>query len=417
MPSTQRYLSVTESMFASIAGPPVVTSLAVDGAIEPTILGRALSTLAAQYPLLRGQIVRDDAGFLLRILEDQTPTLTIHHGTEDVALTEINTPLRLDRQVARATLAGNGTTSTITLGMDHSVTDGGLLVALMYKLLDNYTTLAAGDTPQQTSPDDLPPSLDTMLAGQFSDEEIATFITQTAARTEHSPPATLPTLAAVRENATPSDFAVHNITLTAQAMTDILTTAQKNGLPAHGLISGAILAALRAQLEPATEPLTLALTSTVNLRDRLIPPLAPDAQLCCSGVVPVFVTTPHPADPLALGRQITTQLYTAIDRCEPQKFILAWNRLNAVLRPPTSVAISNLGQLDTPPTPPGIQVTANRFLGPVPGSVPLIWTHITDGRLTLDLGYNRSFLTDQQMTNLANGIRSTLAHAVASTAA
>jgi hypothetical protein len=32
----------------------------------------------------------------------------------------------------------------------------------------------------------------------------------------------------------------------------------------------------------------------------------------------------------------------------------------------------------------------------------------TDGRLTLDLIYNRSVLTDQQMTNLANGIKSTL---------
>jgi uncharacterized membrane protein YqaE (UPF0057 family) len=49
MTSTQRYLSVTESMLASLFGPPVMVSLTVDGIIEPTILNRALTTLAAQY--------------------------------------------------------------------------------------------------------------------------------------------------------------------------------------------------------------------------------------------------------------------------------------------------------------------------------------------------------------------------------
>lgn len=416
MPSMQRYLSVAESMFVSISRPPIVASLTVDGVIEPDILSRALTTLAAQYPLLRGQIVRDDTGFLLRIIEDQIPTLAVHHGAEDTVLAEINTPLQLDRQVARTVLECNDTNSTITLAMDHSVSDGCLLTSLMHKLLDNYTTLAARNTLPPTPPNDVPPSLDTMLAGQFSDEEIAAFITQTAVLTEQSSPATLPTLTAARENATPSDFAVRNIAFTAQATTKILTTA-KNGLSAHGLISGAIVTALQAQLEPATEPLALALTFTVNLRDRLIPPVAPDAQLWCVGVVWVLVTTPRPADPLALGRQITTQVHAAIDHGDPQKWVLARNRLNALLIPPTSVVITNLGRLDTPPTPRGIQVIANRVLSSAPGSIPLILASTTDGRLTLDLCYNRSFLTDQQMANLANGITSTLAHATANTAA
>jgi phenolphthiocerol/phthiocerol/phthiodiolone dimycocerosyl transferase len=405
MPSTQRYLSVTESLFASSASLPGVASFTVDGIIEPTILNRALTTLAAQYPVLRGQIVRDNTGFLLRI-EDQIPTLTVHHGAEDTTLAEINTPLQLDRQVARTVLSRDGANSTITLAMDHSVADGRLTVTLLYKLLDNYTMLAAGNTPPPTPPDDLPPPLDTRLAGQFSDEEIATFITQTL--TKKSPVATLPTLAAARENTAPSGFAVRTIAFTAQATTEILTTAKKNALFAHGLISGAILAALRAQLEPATEPLTLAIASPVDLRDRLTPPLAPDAQLCCIGRVWVFVTTPHPADPLALGRQIITQLHTAIGNGDPQKWILAKNHLDAVLMPPTSVGISDLGRLPTPPTPRGIRVTASRALGTYPGPIPLIFVSITGGRLTLDLVYDRSLLTDQQMTDLANGIELTL---------
>jgi hypothetical protein len=39
---------------------------------------------------------------------------------------------------------------------------------------------------------------------------------------------------------------------------------------------------------------------------------------------------------------------------------------------------------------------------------PLIFVSTTSGLLTLDLVYNRSFLTDQQMTDLADGIESTL---------
>lgn len=407
MPSTQRYLSVTESLPASNARLPGVASLTVDGIIEPTILSHALTTLAAQYPLLRGQIVRDDTGFLLRIIEDQNPTLTVRHGAEDVVLAEINTPLQLDRQVVRTVLSHDGTNSTVTLAMDHSVTDGRLTATMLYRLLENYTMLAAGNAPPPTSTDDLPPPLDSMLAGQFSDEEIATFITQTLARTERSPVATLPALAAASENTAPSDFAVRTIAFTAQATTEILTTAKKNGVFAHGLISGAILAALRAQLEPATEPMTLSVASPVDLRDRLTPALAPDAQLCCVGRVWVFVTTSHPADPFALGRQIITQLHTAIGNDDPQKWILAMNHLNAVLMSPTSVGISDLGRLATPPTPSGIQVTASRVLATYPGSMPLIFANSTGGRLTLDLVYHRSFLTDQQMTNLANDIEST----------
>jgi hypothetical protein len=292
--------------------------------------------------------------------------------------------------------------------MDHSVTDGRLITTLLHKLLDNYTTLAAGNTPPSPSTDDLPPPLDTRLAGQFSDEEIATFITQTVALTEQSPVATLPTLAAASENTTPSGFAVRTIAFTAQATTEILTTAKKNALFAHGLISGAILAALRAQLERATEPITLAISLPVDLRDRLTPPLAPDAQLSCVGRVWVSVTTPHPADPLMLGRQIITRVHTAIGNDDPQKSIVAMNHLNTVRMPPTSVVISDIGRLATPPTPSGMQVTANRVLIAYPGPTPLIIVSITGGRLTLDLVYNRSFLIDQQMTDLANGIELTL---------
>ncbi|MGH3721377.1 MAG: phthiocerol/phthiodiolone dimycocerosyl transferase family protein [Pseudonocardiaceae bacterium] len=380
----------------------------MDGVIEPTILSRALTTLAAQYPLLRGQIFRDDTGFLLRVIEDQIPTLTVHRRAEDALLVEINTPLQLDRQVVRTVLSHDGTNSTIMLAIDHSVTDARLLATLLYRLLDNYTTLAAGNTLRQTPADDLPPSLDTRLAGRFSDEEIATFITQTVALTEQSPATTLPSLAAANENTAPSDFAVRNIAFTAQTTTEILITAKKNGLSAHGLISGSILAALRAQLEPATEPITLALTSSVDLRHRLIPPVAPDAQLCCVGLVSVFVATPRSADPLVLGRQITTQVHTAIERGDPQKRILAGSHLEAILMPSTSVGVTNLGQLATPPTPSGIQVTASRVLTTSPGPIPLVFVNTTGGRLTLDLVYNRSFLTDQQMTDLADGIESTL---------
>lgn len=408
MLSTQRYLSVTESLLASVGRPPIVASVTVDAVLEPTILSRALTTLAAQYPLLRGQILQDDTGSLLRIAEDQIPGLTIHHGAEDkskdVVLVEINTPLPLNQQVVRTALSRDGTNSTITLAMDHSVADGRLLVTLIHKLLDNYTILVTGKTPRQTSVADLPPSLETRLAGQFSDEEIAGFITQTVSLAEQFPVVTLPALAAARENTTSFDFAVRNIVFTAQATTEILITAKENGMSAHGLISGVILAALRAQLKPATEPITLAVGSGVDLRHRLIPPVAPDAQQCCASGVSVLVTAPHPTDLIALGRQITTRVHAAINNSDPQKLILAMKHLNAFVTAPASIGVTNLGQLAIPPTPSGIRVIANRILGPSKGSIPLIYVNTTDGRLTLDLAYNRSFLTDQQMTDLANGI-------------
>jgi phenolphthiocerol/phthiocerol/phthiodiolone dimycocerosyl transferase len=408
MPSTQRYLSVIESLTLDTRS-TAVASVTVDGVIKPTILSRALTTLAARYPLLRSQIIRDDTGFLLRIIEGQTPTLMVHRGAEDVLLAELNTPLRLDRQVVRTVLSHDGTNSTITLSIDHSFADGCLIAALLNELLGNYTTLAAGMTPGRMPTEDFPPSLDTRLAGQFSHEEIATFITQTTvALTKQPRPARLPSLAATNANTAPPDFAVRNITFTAQTTTKIFTITKKKGLTTHGLICGAILAALRARLEPATEPITLAVKSPVNLRRRLIPPITPNAQLSCLGGVTVFVTAPHPADALALGRQITTQIHTAIDNGDPQKWILARNHSDAILKPSTSVTVSNLGRLATPPTPSGIEITASRFLTTFPEPIPLIIAHTASGRLTLDLVYDRSFLTDQQMADLANGIEITL---------
>ena len=405
----QRYLSVIESLNASSTRPPGVASLTVDGIIEPTILSAALTALAVRYPVLRGQILRDDNGFLLRISEDEIPTLrTIDGSAEDVLLAEVNAPLPIDRQVARTVLSHDGTSSTITFCADHSIADGYLIASLLYELLDNYTLLAAGDTPRLTPSGDLFPSLDTMLADRFSEEEIVTFMAKTVAVAEQSSATLLPSLASGAE-IMPFVFAVRNISFTARTTTEILIVAKKNGLSAHSLISGAVLAALRAQLKPADEPITLAVACPVDLRRRLIPPIALNAQLCCVGRVSVYVSTSHPADPRVLGRQIMAQVRAAIDNGDPEKWILAMNHGgDAIAIPLPSVVVSNLGRLATPPTPSKIKVVACRVLTAYPGPIPLIFVNTTKSRLTLDMVYDRSFLTDQQMSLLGDDIKSTL---------
>ena len=404
----QRYLSVTESLNASSTRPPGVASLTVDGFIEPTILNCALTALAMRYPVLRGQILRDDNGFLLRISEDEIPTLrTVDGSAEDVLLAEINAPLPIDRQVARTVLSRDGTSSTITLCADHSIADGYLIATFLYELLDNYTLLAARNTPRLTPTGDLFPSLDTMLTDRFSDEEIVTFIAETVAVAEQSSAIVLPSLAS-SARITPSVFSVRNISFTARTTTEILIVAKKNGLSAHSLISGAVVAALRAQLKPADEPITLAVACPVDLRRRLIPPVALNAQLCCVGRVSVYVSASHPADPRALGQQIMAQVRAAIENGDPEKWVLAMNHGDAIAIPPPSVVVSNLGRLATPPTPSEIQVVACRFLTAYPGPIPLIFVNTTGSRLTLDMVYDRSFLTDQQMSLLSDDIKRTL---------
>jgi hypothetical protein len=152
-----------------------------------------------------------------------------------------------------------------------------------------------------------------------------------------------------------------------------LITAKENGMSAHGLISGVILAALRARLELATEPITLAVSSPIDLRHRLSPSVAPDAQLCGASAVVVFVTAPHPADPLALGRQVTTRVHTAIDNGDPQKWVTAMSHPDLVLRPSTSAIVSSRLAGHAPYTQrhPGHRM---------PSSVDLPRTHPTDLR-------------------------------------
>ncbi|MGY2062882.1 hypothetical protein ACW9HQ_49025, partial [Nocardia gipuzkoensis] len=68
-------------------------------------------------------------------------------------------------------------------------------------------------------------------------------------------------------------------------------------------------------------------------------------------------------------------------------------------------SISNLGELDPPTLPAGTELRSIRFGTSVPAPFPILFAATTDGHLGLEIVYDRTYFTDEQMTELAADIR------------
>ncbi len=316
---------------------------------------------------------------------------------DDPFAMELNTALVRDRGIARAGLFRYDGDSVVSLVIDHCVADGHLTMTLLSKLLGYYTAATEGRSPHPVAGRGLEPSLDARFDGRYGAAE------QLPAILERFTPAALPTPALGRPAPT-SRYGVGHLHLDRVATTALKHQARSRGGTVGALLSGTVAAELSTMIHG---PFLIAFP--VDLRSRVQPRLRPDTELLSIGMLVAEVDPTEPVDSAELGRRISAQLTAGLDNALPQKGIVALKAPDAI--PPQAHAamlISNLGVVEAPPLPTGTELRSIRFGTTHPHPSPLLFASTTDGRLELDLVYDRTYFTDEQMTRLADGIHQRL---------
>jgi hypothetical protein len=209
-------------------------------------------------------------------------------------------------------------------------------------------------------------------------------------RAEPAPVLTLTTGAAPGGQAPPTGFAVHPRRFDRALTSGLVKAGRENKLSVTALLSGVFARVLRTRASADAGALACALGYPVDLRRRVTPPLAPDGQVCGLGLCSVTVDVRADDDPILVGRRFGADLQAALDRDEPQRALLA-QRLDPFSPPPImSTLISSIGVVDDPAPLDGASVRNIRFGTTCPGPVPALNISTVDGRLGVDLVYDRS---------------------------
>ncbi|RDI68401.1 phthiocerol/phthiodiolone dimycocerosyl transferase family protein [Nocardia pseudobrasiliensis] len=391
----QRRLSPGEASLINADVGAVVAQARIDGVVEPAILEQALHTLAEDHPLLRSRIIDDAAGYLLQYAAGAGPSLRVVDTDEDPFALELNTALTREREVARAALFRHAGDSVVSLAVHHSVADGISTTTLLHMLLDYYTAAAEGRAPAKAHGRGLRPALDSLLAGHQGAEEFPALL--------NPPTAALLPASALGHPVPAQRFGVGHLSLDRRATTDLQRQAHALGATVTGLLGGTLAAVLSHMVDG-----TIIFRFWVDLRSRLQPPLRPDDELLAVGYVSTAISTGQ-GDSAEYAREITTQLKTSVDQGFPQRSVLTLDAEPGHATPGTvTLAVSNLGRLDTPPLPAGAELRSVRFGTTSPQQNPILFASTTDGRLELDFTYDRTYFTDEQMNRFITEIRSGL---------
>ncbi|OXM46594.1 hypothetical protein CFP75_26975 [Amycolatopsis alba DSM 44262] len=367
----ERVLSASEKGVAGSGVGPVFAVARVAGTVDARILADALEILAAENPLLRGKVVGDRL-----LVGDHGPGL----GVGGDLLAESTTSRN---GVARALLSG----ADVALGVEHAFADGRFCVTMLYRLLSHYGELAAGRSVRPDPAGPLEPPLDVRLRGVYHHFDDLP-----------EPPPLVARLPAGHPDAT--GYGVRGLGFGRAETTGMITAARRARLSVHALLGGILTAALHAELEPNPAPLLV--TSSVDLRPRLARPVRPDAGLNCIGDLPAVLT--GPACPVGFGRQLMPQLRAGLEREVPQRrFAMVFCGPGPQTAfTPASLAISNLGRLEAPV---GLDVTSVRFFTTAPGPTPLVFVTTVDGRLNVDVTYDRAQVSEARVSGWTAHVR------------
>ncbi|MBD0746799.1 phthiocerol/phthiodiolone dimycocerosyl transferase family protein [Streptomyces sp. CBMA152] len=408
----QRKLCPVETIYVAQRSRAVL-SCTVRGDIDEKLLAAAFAAKVAEHPSLRCRIaVEDGAAVLEPLAEAEVPALLVRDGGPDAFIEEFSIPLPVGGPLVRAVLLRGESEHTVMLSVDHTVTDGHSGIALQNALWETYTALAEGTSVEAAAEWPSPVS---ELLPPASEQETEDYLARRIERARQHPVTCLPYDAAGTEPESP-ELAVQRVLLGPGETNRLLRSAKAEGVSVHGFVGAAMLKAVRHRLDGDPGPRSLGCMSPVDLRSRLTPPLAREVMVpavtSCLDVLEVS----HDTDPLALARQITDNLHTALDRGE---YLHEMRLLPRVPEHPallaTSVIVTNMGRVAGPVTPPGLEVVDVRLVParenyfPQAGRGPLMSCVTTfDGRIAIELPYSTACFTHRQMSEIRDSLHATL---------
>lgn len=254
-------------MYAA-TGTTVTFFVHVWGVLDVSSLSTAWKLLVHEYPVLRSSIDESEAGFAL-VADPQfvARPLQCLSGETDF---EPFPPIRPGEPLSNATVFSSGDEHTVGVAFHHAIADGELMYFFLTRLWEQYRRVVAGDAPRP-DPRPLPGSPIAVLGSRGW---------ESGGRSCFHRIFDLPRYAhAVREDVTQGpDLFLRNSAMTHLKLEEaarIREVCRGRSVSPASVLAAAVAVAERELLAGEGE-LPLGVTSIVNLRERVSPPVVRD---------------------------------------------------------------------------------------------------------------------------------------------
>jgi phenolphthiocerol/phthiocerol/phthiodiolone dimycocerosyl transferase len=413
----RRKLAPSELVYAGEIRTRAMTVCVVRGGVDEDLLDTALTTVLAEHRSLRSRLEHDgDQYFLTSLDGDEELHLTVRPA--GALVEEYNTPLRFGGPMVRTVLLRGTDEDTLVLSVDHAVCDGRSATALCDALWRRYSEIQGGAyTARQGPAHGWPPPIDDLLPA-CAQAERDDYLRRRIEGAAGAPIAMLPFLATRSGDAPAQERAMgsRRLRLTREQTAGLVAFARSVDVSVHGIVGAALLAAVREGLPLEQADHRLACVSTVDLRERVRPPISRDVLMAAASWYQDLLDVPAGADVVALGRRLTTKLRAAVGRGDPALELRVRDRLMEHPQLLTaSLLLMNVGSVPGPPAPPGLEIVdmskfpiSSRWV-PQMGQGALIASPMTVyGRLSIEMPFSAQCFTPGQLDAIHDLVLATL---------
>jgi phenolphthiocerol/phthiocerol/phthiodiolone dimycocerosyl transferase len=414
-----RKIARSERMYVSEIRTQALQICVVRGGVDAQLLDEAFAAVLAESAGLRSRLEQRGDDFYLSPLEpDELPRLHVRRNEPGAQVEEYNKPLYLGGPLARAVLLTGSDEDVVMFGVDHAICDGRSATAFCRRIWQRYIDIQSGGyKAPEPGPLEYPAPLDELLPPR-GDAELDAYVQERLKRAEGAPVASLPFLAAASAAEVPAQTLMNSrrLRLTAAETTGLLAFAKGAGVSVNGLVAAALLAAVRAALPADLAGHRLSSFCTVDLRDKVAPDLSHETMVPLVSWYRDILDVPAGVDLVELGRRFTTGLRAGIDRGEPAMEMQALDRLLRHAQVwPTSLVLTNVGRIEGPPSPKGLEIVdmtkfplSSRW-DPARAEGPLLASPTTVyGRFSIEMPYSSQCFTAGQMDSIHDHIRGSL---------
>lgn len=376
-----------------------------DGTVDDDALARSFRLLCARYPVLRARIGTADHDRIMRVVPGHHPDFVTGNGGEDSLLREVFGEWDPARAVVRLMNIRCATGGFVALRIDHAIIDGYGLRTMFDELWHIYYAVLSRSAVAVGNVDSLPAPPSAVLAQRWSHSAVSPPSTRGDCLDQRSG-------GAVQRRVRPIQGYIR---LDPNDTSRLVSAARAHRTSVHALICGAVLTAQRDHGPQGCIPARMRCLSPVNIRQRLVPPVAVADTTCLVGTHVADVSVSSAANPVDVGRTVKAQLDAAIDR----RRLLLPTEISRVVSAPLSTPleqrvaaaqVSNNGVVHARlPQLPDLTIT--NIMTPVDVInvvFPIYGVHTYLGRLTIRYLYASDVFAQNEVDSLTEEIRVTL---------
>ncbi|MFX0579422.1 phthiocerol/phthiodiolone dimycocerosyl transferase family protein [Nocardia nepalensis] len=414
----RRRIARSEMMYVSEIRTQALQICVVRGGVDAELLDAAFTAVLAEAPGPRSRLEKDGDDYYLSLLEpDELPRLHVRRNEPGAQIQEYNKPLYFGGPLARAVLLTGSDEDVVMFGVDHAICDGRSATEFCRRIWQRYIDIQSGNySAPLPQPQEWPGPLDDVLPPR-TEAELDSYVQERLERAEGAPVAALPFRAAGSAPVPAESLMTsRRLWLTEAETTGLLAFAKNAGVSVNGLVAAALLAAVRAGLPEELDGHRLSSFCTVDLRDQVAPGLSHAAMVPMVSWYRDLLEVPAAVDLVELGQRFTTGLRAGVARGDAAMEMQALDRL--LPHPqlwPTSLVLTNVGKIDGPPSPKGLEIVdmtkfplSSRW-DPERGAGPLLASPTTIyGRFSIEMPYSTQCFTTEQMDSIHDHIRGSL---------